>query len=245
MRALLLRLDAPLMSFGGVRVDHHNRTEELPIRSMLCGLIANALGMDRRDEDEHEALQRRIRYAARRDRAGAALTDYQTVDLGSPAMSSALGWTTRGVLEGRKGGEAAGGTHIRLRHYLADAIVTVAVTLEPEDEVPTLEEIEQALRRPARPIFLGRRCCIPSTPLVIGSSEFASLREALERVPRAPGAGRADAGQLPAIWPLDDGEEANTTRRVARTEDRDWRNAVHVGRRFYVEGLVNPPAESP
>lgn len=243
MRALVLRLEAPLMSFGGVRVDHHNKTDEFPYRAMLCGLVANALGMDRRNEIAHESLQRRIRYAARRDRAGALHVDYQTVDLGAPSMTSDLAWTTNGELEPRKGGDAADGTHIRLRHYLADAIVTVALTLAPEVEPPTLDDVEQALRRPARPLFLGRRCCIPSGPLLVARVEVASLREALERVPRAAGQGRAEQGPLPAVWPVDEGEEQGTTRRVARTEDRDWHNAIHVGRRFYVEGLVNPPME--
>lgn len=244
MHALVLRLDAPLMSFGSVRVDHHNKTDELPYRSMLCGLIANALGMDRADDDHHERLQRRIRYATRRDRAGELLVDYQTVDLGAPAMSSDCAWTTRGQLEPRKGGDAADGTHIRLRHYLADAIVTVVLALEPAAEAPTLDELEAALRRPARPLFLGRRCCIPSAPVVIGRVEASSLRDAIARLPRLDGGARSDAGPIPALWPCEDGENRDATRLIARVEDRDWRNAVHVGKRFYVEGLVQPPEEA-
>lgn len=243
MEALLLRFDAPLMSFGSVRVDQHNKTDDLPYRAMLCGLIANALGMERREEAAHERLQSRLRYAARRDRAGTILVDFQTVDLGAPAMSADLGWTTHGKIEGRKGGDASEGTHIRLRHYLADAIVTVALTLASSSEGPDLDEVEAALRSPARTLFLGRRCCVPSGPLLIGRLEVPSLREALERAPRAPGLGRADDGPLAAVWPLDEGEQPGASRRVAKTEDRDWRHAVHVGRRFYVEGLVNPPAE--
>jgi CRISPR-associated protein Cas5/CasD subtype I-E len=80
MDVLLLRLDAPLMSFGGVVVDEHNPTDPLPYRAMLAGLVANALGLTRAQEREFESLQSRIRYAARRDRRGEPLVDYQRLD---------------------------------------------------------------------------------------------------------------------------------------------------------------------
>jgi CRISPR-associated Cas5-like protein len=41
MDLVLLRFDAPLMSFGAVVVDQHNRTDPLPYRAMLAGLVAN------------------------------------------------------------------------------------------------------------------------------------------------------------------------------------------------------------
>lgn len=156
MDVLLLRFDAPLMSFGGVVVDQHNKTDALPYRAMLTGLCANALGMTRRDEAALAALQARLRYAARRDRPGTALVDYQTVDFDPDGpMASDLGWTTRGTLEERKGGEASEGTHIRYRHYLADALVTVALTLDPAAEDPTLDALSRALLAPARPVLRG------------------------------------------------------------------------------------------
>ena len=240
MKVVLLRFDAPLMSFGSVMVDQHNKTDPLPYRAMLAGLLANALGFTRREEEAFGALQARIRYAARRDRKGSPLVDYQTVDFDpSGPMASDLGWTTRGQLEERKGGEASEGTHIRYRHYLADAVVTVALTLEPAEASPTLRQVSEALRAPARPIFLGRKCCIPSEPVWLGEAEAPSLRDAIEHTPRAA---RADEGELQAIWPLADGADETKTRLLARVEDRDPVNAIHVGRRMYVEGTVSPPA---
>ncbi len=245
MEIVLLRFDAPLMSFGGVLVDQHNKTDPLPYRAMLTGLVANALGFTRRDETAFAALQARIRYAARRDRKGSLLVDYQTVDF-DPAgpMASDLGWTTRGVLEERKGGEASDGTHIRYRHYWADAIVTVALTLDPPDEKPGLSDLSAALRAPARPLFLGRKCCVPSVPVWLGEMEAASLREALETTPRVS---RGDDGPLQAVWPAASGEEnaaenAAETVLWARVEDRDPVNAIHTGRRMYVLGNVVPPS---
>jgi CRISPR system Cascade subunit CasD len=249
MDVVLLRFDAPLMSFGSVVVDHHNKTDPLPYRAMLTGLLANALGLTRRDEAELTALQTRVRYAARRDRKGAALVDYQTVDFDSAGpMASDLGWTTRGTLEERKGGkEASEGTHIRYRHYLADAIVTVALTLDPAGHDPSLRAVSEALRAPARPLFLGRKCCIPSGPIWLGETEAPSLRQALVQTPRAGGlrpgdAPRSDTGELQAVWPQTEGGDENETRLWPRVEDRDMANAIHVGRRIYVEGLVDPLA---
>jgi CRISPR system Cascade subunit CasD len=252
MDILLLRLDAPLMSFGGVRVDHHNRTDPLPYRAMLTGLIANALGFTRRQEDALAALQARVRYAARRDRKGAVIVDYQTVDFDPEGpMASHLGWTTWGEIEERKGGDASEGTHIRYRHYLADAIVTVVMTLDPADAEPTLGEVSRALRSPARPLFLGRKCCVPSRPVWLGETSAASLREALEKTPRVEplrsgDRARCDAGRLQAIWPAVDGAGEDEARIWPRVEDRDFANAIHVGRRMYAEGVVDPPdAEQP
>ncbi len=247
MEALLLRLDAPLMSFGGVVVDEHNPTDPLPYRAMLAGLLANALGMTRAQEREFASLQSRIRYAARRDRRGETLVDYQTVDLSPDGpLDSALGWTTRGTLEERKGGTASDGTHIRYRHYLADAIVTVALTLEPPESEPSLRSVSDALRLPARALFLGRKCCLPSGPVWLAEVAATTLREALERTPRVsplrPGADRrSDEGKLQAVWPQADGGAHDATRLWPRVEDRDPANSIHVGRRLYVEGLVDPP----
>jgi len=240
MDVVLLRFDAPLMSFGSVVVDQHNKTDALPYRAMLAGLLANALGLTRRDEAQLAALQTRVRYAARRDRKGSPLVDYQTVDFDPKGpMASDLGWTTRGALEERKGGEASDGTHIRFRHYLAGAMVTVALTLDPPGDPPTLRAVSEALRAPARPLFLGRKCCVPSVPVWLGETAAPSLRAALEQTPRSP---HGDSGDLSAVWPPGDGGDDDKTHLWARVEDRDPANAIHVGRRMYVLGNVDPPA---
>lgn len=250
MRVLILRFDAPLMSFGSVVVDQHNKTDPLPYRAMLAGLIGNALGYRRSDEAELASLQSRLWYAARRDRKGSILVDYQTVDFGAAGpMAAGLGWTTHGRLEQRKGGDASEGTHIRYRHYLADAIVTVAVSFDPAEADPSVDTIAEALRRPARPLFLGRKCCVPSAPVWLGEVEAESLRAALASTPRAAplrpgGKSRSDDRPLQAIWPHREGGIEPTTRLWPRVEDRDMTNAIHVGRRIYVEGLVDPPDDA-
>lgn len=239
MKVLILRLDAPLVSFGASAVDHHGVVQRFPTLSLLTGLVANALGWDHRDADRLDGLQERIRYAARIDRSGHALVDYQTVDLGQDHMRPELcGWTTRGVVSSRGGG-SSDGTHIRQMHYRADSVHSVALTLTG-DEWPSVVDVADALREPARPLFIGRKCCLPASPILVDSLEASSLLGALASSPRSM---RADSGTLPAAWWDGDEAEAAVGQSVvvAVCDERDWQNRVHVGRRFMREGMVDPP----
>jgi CRISPR system Cascade subunit CasD len=243
---LVLRLDAPLMSFGGIAVDQHGVTEPFPTLSMLTGLLGNALGFDHRDAAQLGRLQDRLRYAARRDRRGEALVDFQTVDLGQDFMRH--GWTTRGRAAQRAGGSAKTGTHIRRRHYWADALFTVVLELSPAAEEPQLDALAQALQRPARPLFLGRKPCLPSGPLLVGRVQADHLRGALGLAPAPAGErSRPEDGGFSAWWPRLDGEPEpapESGRALAVSDHRDWSNQVHTGRRFVWHGRL-PAAEVP
>lgn len=237
---LLLRFEAPLMSFGDTLVDQINPTRAFPGRSMLTGLFGNALGYRHQDADALAALQARLRWAAREDRPGRPLLDYHTVNLDAPHMTQ--GWTTRGVPEGRDGG-ASNVTTIRYRHYLADAAYVVAVTLG-EGEGPDLDALDRAVSSPARPLFIGRKCCLPSTPLRYGRVQVARLRDALthpDAKPLTPITGEVTPSRR-AWWPVEDGTDVGRTRTF--TDDMDWANQLHVGRRYVQEGsvtLASPP----
>lgn len=227
------------MSFGDVVVDHFNRTQRFPYRSMLTGLFANALGWDRRETALHEELQTRIRYAARVDLPGQVVRDYQTVDFspGGPSASE-LAWTTRNQLEPRKG-QSGDGTHIRLRDYVADGLVAVAVTLAHSGDGLSVGDVKQALMAPARPLFLGRKCCLPSCPVFIKEMEASSPREALANLPVLTRPGEtAVQTSVAMISEATLGSHGGLP--VYRTEDKDWNNSIHVGRRRYVEERIAP-----
>ena len=101
------------------------------------------------------------------------IRDFQTAEL----TAADRGWTTRGRPEGRAGGAGTySGKHIRHRWYQADALVTVALRLDPDSEVPTLDDIAIALASPARPLFIGRKPCLPAAPLFAGFAEAPILR---------------------------------------------------------------------
>lgn len=231
--AIILRFDAPLISFGGVVVDNNGVTRMFPAGSMLTGLLGNALGYDHGDAASLEALQGRLAYAVRCDRPGELLTDFQTVDLSQPFL--ARGWTTRGVSQGRAGAEATRtGTHIRRRDYLADAIYTVALALDPPHVDPAAGRIEAALRAPARPLFIGRKPCLPAAPIFLQRVEAETLRAALVAAPRADRAGdqRDFRAWFPAAGPSERGA-------LPVTDTRDWTNQIHVGRRFVREDRIH------
>ena len=241
MPCLLLRFDAPLMSFGGVLVDQHNPTERFPGRAMLTGLIANALGWHHGDTGALNELQSRIEYAARWDVPPTPLRDYHTVDLGQPHLAQP-GWTTRGAPEHRDGGEAAKkGTHQRYRHYWANGVMTLALALR--HGTPDLHTVAAALQRPARPLFLGRKTCLPATRLVLRQREAVNPLSALKAEPRDIRAS-AETEHFEACWPPGCGDPVLEARqREHRTDDRDWCIQAHVGARPMITGHINevPP----
>ncbi|HEY9106185.1 MAG TPA: type I-E CRISPR-associated protein Cas5/CasD, partial [Roseateles sp.] len=162
---LLLRLEAPLMAFGAPAVDQLRPVQRWPAVSMLTGLLGNALGWRRQDAALLDRLQARLRWAARLDREGTPLIEFQTAQLGKDDQ----GWTTRGAPEGRDGGaDSYKSPHLRWRDHRADASVLVAIALTPADETPTLDHLALALQRPARPLFIGRKACLPATPVFAG-----------------------------------------------------------------------------
>jgi len=220
MHFLILVLEAPLLAFGAEMVDARGVVGDFPGASMLTGLLANALGWRREERDRLERLQGRLRFAARIDREGERLTDFQTAQLGKDDQ----GWTTRGAPEGRAGGAATyRSPHIRRRDYDADKQVSVALHLDPAEEAPTLDDLAAALRAPARPLFLGRKSCLPARPLLEGIVQADSLAEALPALAE------------PSRVLLPDGEAA-----VARDERRlvsdlrGWHAGVHGGQRTVI-----------
>ena len=232
---LVLRLEGPLMSFGGVQVDENNTTEAFPGLSLLTGLLGNALGYEHYDFEKLQRLQERIRYAARQDRRGREIMDYQTVDLGQDFLRE--GWTTRGAPGRRAGGSAKTGTHIRRRYYWADAVYTVVLTLDPAEEEPDLDMCARALAEPCRPLYLGRRACPPAGPVMMEKRNAVGLRQALAETPLSNRA--SEQASYTAWWPHDPSKEAPGLGRVIPINDRrDWANRVHTGRRFVWEGQL-------
>ena len=239
-RHLILRLEAPLMAFGGTMIDAIGPTRELPILSMITGLIGNALGWHRGDRDKHQELQDRLIIGARLDRAGTELFDFQTALL----FEDEKNWTTRGKPEGReKSPSYSWGrsgrkelNHIRKRFYRADAFVTVALRLEPAAASPDLDAIAAALITPARPLFIGRKPCLPARPVHAGETVDApTVFDALLATtivagfpqPRWRKEELPDPVRIvvpPAEWPPTGNDRTETVSNV-----RDWVAGVHAG----------------
>lgn len=247
-RWLVLRLEAPLVSFGAVAIDNYGVIWDFPALSMLSGLFANALGYDRTEGEAHQALQDRIVFASRREDEPhhGFLTDIQNVHM----QKSDKGWTTRGSPEGRDGG-SYGGPHRRFRDYHPDALVAVVVTLNPPPEGdlpggrhhPSLHNLAAALDRPERPLFIGRKPCLPAWPLNAGMIEAETAHAALLELPPLD---LRKGGSLRAQWPAGEGPEhgLGVERGLAIQDRRNWISGLHGGTRRVIEGRVVPSASA-
>ena len=229
-RHLILNLESPLMSFGGETIDNLGFIRPFPAVSMLTGLLANALGWRRVERQRHQDLQDRIVFAARIDRephGGLRLTDFQTAQLGA----NDRGWTTRGAPDERAGGaNTYNAPHLRYRDYYADMRVTVALRLEPTDDDPSLDNLADALQEPARPLFIGRKPCLPSRRFFGGFSEGETALRALLAVPLAQ---KSHPGPTIRVqWPEDEGAGAmERSQALMVTDERNWVSGLHGGGR--------------
>ena len=238
MRHLIMRLEAPLMAFGGEAIDNYGVIRPFPAASMLTGLLANALGWRRIERERHQQLQDRLVFAVRIDResyGGLSIQDFQTAQLDK----NDKGWTTRGAPEGRAGGPNTYlAPHLRYRDYHADASVTVALRLEPGDDSPTLNDLRIALENPKRPLFIGRKPCLPSTRIFEDFIDAGTCLAALLNYPISEYSNPSDS--LRILWPQGEGVEdekrVKESRSYSLTDQRNWVSGLHGGGRWVTEG---------
>lgn len=136
MPTLLLRLAAPLQSWGSSSKFEIRTTEKMPTKSGVVGMLAASLGW-RRDANLTELNA--LKFGTRADQEGEDITDFHTVHSEKNA-------------------------YVTYRHYLSDAIFLAGL----EGEEGLLKNLETALQNPCYPLFLGRRSCPPTLPVVLG-----------------------------------------------------------------------------
>lgn len=142
MATLLLRFAAPLQSWGSNSKFDIRTTEREPTKSGVIGMIAAALGIRREDSPEKLKELSELRFGVRVEKEGKLLKDFHTA---RPPKSK--------------------NANITYRYYLADAVFLVALC---SDDTELLNKIKNALEKPVFPLFLGRRSCPPTLPLVLG-----------------------------------------------------------------------------
>ena len=163
MATLLLRLAAPLQSWGMDSKFETRKTNREPTKSGVVGLLAAALGIGREEPEKLIPLNQ-LRFGVRVDQEGDFLVDYHVA---------------RTEEKTRKAENVKVTPYITYRHYLTDAVFLAG--LESQDDV-FLQELVQALHRPAFPLFLGRRSCPPTMPLCLGIRQ-KDLKTALAEEP--------------------------------------------------------------
>lgn len=140
MAVLLLRLAAPLQAWGSSSKFIVRSTEREPTKSGVIGMIAAAMGIQRNDDAKKLAPLAQLRFGVRADKEGILLKDFHMVH----------GYKIADVTE---------------RYYLSDAVFLAVLEC---DDKKLLEEIAAALQKPVYPLYLGRKSCPPTLPVVLG-----------------------------------------------------------------------------
>lgn len=163
MNTLLLRLSAPMQSWGTQSRFTVRDTGLEPSKSGVLGLLCAALGIDREDDEGLQPLTS-LRVGIRADREGLLQVDYHTAK------------------DVRMANGKIKDTELSNRYYLANAVFLVG--LESED-LPLLERIQAALHKPVWALFLGRKSFVPSEPIPLedGLRKDETLEQALKFFP--------------------------------------------------------------
>jgi CRISPR system Cascade subunit CasD len=141
MPSVIMVLSGVLQSWGTTTIGHARSTMSYPTKSAVIGLVANAMGRDRSDDISDLAD---MSYGVRVDSVGKIQRDYHTVSI---------------ITQPTKGDRV---NRITERYYLADAEFVVALYSDSEALVNV---VAQALKKPKRALFLGRKSCPPNKPL--------------------------------------------------------------------------------
>ena len=162
MSTLLLRLAAPMQSWGSDSKFERRTTQREPTKSGVIGMLAAALGRGR-DEDLSDLSA--LKFGVRIDQPGQILKDFHTVWRPDSAKETYFDNRYKGP-------------YVTNRYYLVDAVFVIGLS----GDVGFLKELCDAVRAPVYPLFLGRRSCPPDANIVLGIRD-TSLENALYEEP--------------------------------------------------------------
>lgn len=190
---LFLRLAGPMQSWGTSSRHQLRRTDAYPSKSGVFGLLLCAQGVRREDSSNALEALARLLMGVRVDRPGSLGWDYHTAGA-KIGIRRADG---EGAKKTAKTGELE--TLLSRREYLYDASFLVALRGDSD----TVSRYAGHLQNPVWPVFLGRKCCVPSEPVFVGTGHFPDLTEALSSVPWHPRINAIDRGDWKLTRTLD------------------------------------------
>jgi CRISPR system Cascade subunit CasD len=170
---LFLRLEGPLQAWGDQQSKWAvRRTAKAPTKSGAIGMLCAALGVPRPEASEKWLSKLgSLRMGVRIDSPGVRWWDYHTVGAGMRMR----------IAEGK--GKSKEGAMLTRREYLCDASFLVA--LQGDRELNA--ELDAAIRAPKWTLYLGRKSCPPSRPILENpADDFPDLLSALKSVPWRP-----------------------------------------------------------
>mgnify|MGYP003664190386 CR=1 FL=1 len=168
MNVLVLRLAAPMQSWGTQSRFSVRDTAREPSKSGVVGLLCAALGRPR-NADIRDLMA--LRMSVRIDRDGTLQRDYHTAGGGKSPDGSDYGVA--------KANRAKAKPVVSNRYYLADADFRVALE---GDDLSWLNDLAAALEHPRWPLYLGRKSFVPAQPLCRGIHKQTTAAEALSNL---------------------------------------------------------------
>jgi CRISPR system Cascade subunit CasD len=155
---LAMYLDSPLQSWGYRSHFERRTTLHHPTRSGILGIMCAAMGIDRADVKGLRRLDP-LRLSILCFGESDQLMDYHTVGGGYDKNKQEERQSIPHTADGK-----VRGTVPTRRYYLQDTKFGILV----EGEEPLLSEIAAALQNPRWGIWLGRKSCIPTSPVYQG-----------------------------------------------------------------------------
>jgi len=178
---LALRLQGPMQSWGFTSQFNRRDTALYPTKSGLAGLCCAAMGLDRGSAEEKSALEKFTdtkliciaipRKQKRREATVKRIQDYHTVQ------------NTRDAK-----GNIKKDAVLTYRQYLNDADFIALFEGEKDFLIEIAEGVPGkpwCLQNPKWGVWLGRKACIPSTPVFAGL--YSSESEAISKIPEFEG----------------------------------------------------------
>ena len=214
-----MHLQATRMSFGGVAIDGYRPTEEFPSKSMIVGMIANALGLRAGEhDDQHIMLQDTLSLATAAVRRPRIETEFQVSEL-DPIRTKY--WSTSGVPIEKT---STFNTELSQKQYLVDGYYVCALGIKERMREFPITRIAQALAYPKRTIFIGRKNCHPTRPLV-DSDPYVFANTCHHALSKHLGRG------FSAEWDFGEGPEDGPNVHLSKSTRgfKEWRTGRHHG----------------
>lgn len=159
MPTLLMRMRAPMMSWGDHSRFTIRDTRREPTKSAVIGLLCAALGRPRW-EPVHDLAA--LKMGVRVNQEGVVQCDYHT------------------IMDSIKSSGGKGDTVLSDRYYVADADYWVGL----EGDAAQLLELDAALQKPRWQLYFGRKSFVPSRPIRFHDGLLdLPLQEALKQQP--------------------------------------------------------------
>lgn len=174
---LAIYLDAPLQSWGYQSRFDRRTTLSYPTRSGVIGMVCAAMGIDRADTARLADLTD-VGMTVYTFRQQGRLTDFHTVGGGWDRKTDPLSVVRKAQ---DPPGRNSGDTVVTRREYLQSSRFGVVLFGRPD----LIADIAGALRNPTWGLWLGRKSCIPASPVCQGV--FATAEEALARLTHVGG----------------------------------------------------------